>query len=923
MFSYKLRNWIIALLAAVCVLALVFAAVSYFVFSNTENALADATGISGFTPVYGDDDETVEYYTLASGDYALSADIALDHILEIPAGETVSLDMAGHHISVDANSTADSYSGESSSSTLPLIYIKGNLTVKDSGYNADAEDSYSISIGDTAVTWAKNKICIFWAAADGVLTVDSGSYYLQDTGAGSAISIKDSGTVIINGGAISGKSHVVISSGNIIMNAGTISNSSDGNVIDSTGGSVCIYGGEINSPQGTAIYVKNGSDSSMNIAIGDVGNDKNSPSITAYDTGITAIGSFDLNIYSGTITATQDGSTGLDIELGSGSDSVNANISDVDITAGEIALALLYDFDHVDSLSSYDMHASISDTTISATGSEGMGVAIMCPGTYEFTDCTIEGGCFGFYVMAPEDETDVEEASPVIINMSGCSVTGMYGFYSEGFVSDSLYSLQFTVNGGTIKGNSGDDDDDGMAVYICCVGKYNFTDVTIHGDLYGVYVYNEEYEDDDESEAAAEDTEITISGCTITSSEDYCAGVVVRTPATCVIADSDISGDIGVIVRAGSVSIQGGTISGAYEGQFEFEYGAGSGAGLVMANYGKDALDVTISGGTISGYYGIALLGEYSGSSSSITGTLTVTGGTIGVFDDENDTDTAITPVGDNDPYITVSLEGGYYYGKIVPYIDEEVEPFITEGVFVSKYNSLDSDYIILSANTRVKVEKETRSVSGEEIDYYTVTVALVHYITLPAQSKSSFTYGDADIPESFGQEFITDGEMYYSVVLASGTDAGTYTVSVVADEYAYFVDEDGNVLTVTTLEFTYTISKASNAVTLVKNEDGTFTATASFGEAVVKIYSDADCTQEITGDITSSGTYYARAEVEGTENYDGAVSEVVSFTASVAETDVLAVISIAILCAGLVVSLVMIIVSGIKGRKEDSEATK
>ena len=136
---------------------------------------------------------------------------------------------------------------------------------------------------------------------------------------------------------------------------------------------------------------------------------------------------------------------------------------------------------------------------------------------------------------------------------------------------------------------------------------------------------------------------------------------------------------------------------------------------------------------------------------------------------------------------------------------------------------------------------------------------------------KQTYSYTDSEYKD------------YYHVAgTLSATDAGTYTVTAQLNDRSNYVWAGGGTADISV---TWTIAQATNAWKTGADQyaragwtygqavaDETLPV-ASFGEAVVRYYTDEACTQEYTGGFdgnTPAGTYYVLVEVAETENYEG-----------------------------------------------------
>ena len=148
----------------------------------------------------------------------------------------------------------------------------------------------------------------------------------------------------------------------------------------------------------------------------------------------------------------------------------------------------------------------------------------------------------------------------------------------------------------------------------------------------------------------------------------------------------------------------------------------------------------------------------------------------------------------------------------------------------------------------------------------FTVTKATV---ALPDAGSAVYNgkLQKADIPAS---------ERYTVTENNGGTDAGTYRVELtLTDAYNYM----WNGLTTETAQLPFVISKAANSISEVTVSDSVYgdvlapKATSAFGTVIYKYYKENGGTYTEIPMPSDVGTYYVRAEVSGSVNYDGCVS--------------------------------------------------
>lgn len=169
-------------------------------------------------------DGTTEYTTLAQAvneapdgsTITLTADFTMsnDGIATVPAGKTLTLDMAGHAITV-----TEDFVGR------PIVN-NGTLTVKGEG-TIDASASVSGGYG------AINNY--------GTLTIENGNFKGSVMGNAACIYVRPSATATINGGNFSGSTVAVKSEGDLTIHGGTFSTTSCNQTINDAGEKCYAY----------------------------------------------------------------------------------------------------------------------------------------------------------------------------------------------------------------------------------------------------------------------------------------------------------------------------------------------------------------------------------------------------------------------------------------------------------------------------------------------------------------------------------------------------------------------------------------------------------------------------------------------------------------------------------------------------------
>ena len=240
------------LLAAIAIIAMVVCV--FAVAMPSVSATADDSGEGADTGSTTNVAQVGEntYETIASaitaidgkGKITLIGD-ATEHV-EIPAGKTITIDLAGHTITFNGTS-AQGTMEDNSDPAGATVLVKGTLTIND-------------SVGEgTVIQTGTSASAAVHVSVGGVLTINDGIYEVTDESTSAFYTIKNLGAVTINGGS------VICNSG---INSGTdgssaIANgwSNSANNTDNNTAKMYIYGGNFNG----AHYVKNDKSGEMYI----------------------------------------------------------------------------------------------------------------------------------------------------------------------------------------------------------------------------------------------------------------------------------------------------------------------------------------------------------------------------------------------------------------------------------------------------------------------------------------------------------------------------------------------------------------------------------------------------------------------------------------------------------------------------------
>ena len=183
-----------------------------------------------------------------------------------------------------------------------------------------------------------------------------------------------------------------------------------------------------------------------------------------------------------------------------------------------------------------------------------------------------------------------------------------------------------------------------------------------------------------------------------------------------------------------------------------------------------------------------------------------------------------------------------------------------------------------------------------------TVNVAKKAITAIPTLNASSFVYtGDFIAPEIIGAD-----ESLYAIFNDGGVDVGSYAVTFILidpDNYKWFDSDDAD------KTISYSITKAQAIISglaingwIYGGGENAPTAESTFGD-ITFVYSSTFGGEYTPVVPTNAGTHYVKALVEGSDNYNGAVSEPVSFVIAKAIVDTLpTVIDDALVYTGAVI---------------------
>ncbi|MCD8285994.1 MAG: hypothetical protein LUD50_02055 [Clostridia bacterium] len=939
-------------------------AVTYYTLSNGDYKLAEDIELDKYIEIESGTEVTLDL----NGHNLIGTGITnSDFAFIIVNGNLAigdSTDTWDNYYSVDGgNNSEEDTDEDEAEDSKDITYVCNVGYVECSGAN-------TIGVNETGTLTVNGGLYV-GESGSSTIYLEAGSHatinyaYIYAQGSGTS-DITTYGTLYINGGYINDPSEdaVLVSGGDMYIYGGTITSGVQAIYISNDS----IYDDNITTLDYTTV------------TIGTEGISDDAISISSNDVTVILMNGCTLNIYSGTICTTGVSSPAIDVMYDGSDASANLNIYGGIITGTEYGISVEAITEHGVDAISY-VNVSISGGTISATGEENYGLYLEGSGTYAISGGEITGSVYGVY-LADSDEAQSQTVLAISggtisatdddgigLYLNGTGTYNIAGGEISGGIGVKIEDGTVNILDGTIYTTSEKIDSTagavshGVALYLLNGSASDMT-VTISGGVFTGTYNCVAYLAGNSATAGSEST-LTISGGVFSSGEtdtDYCIEEYGSSYITVSIEGGEFHGYItdmnDMTITGGSFTLLGEIeifdmnaldLSNGLVASVETKY-------VTMEPGNEDECEAVLYTVTISQCTNLVNLAEVNSKYAADTTSVTYTsneytfgsalygdGYTVTVAEGTNVGEYTVTVTCEDGAYfqledgtvlsdktviftytitkaitnsVTLTEEDGTYtatadFGKAVLkyYTDEECTEEITGSITAS------GTYYV-----RAEVDG-TDNYAGAVSDTLSFTISITpsYSISLPTQEQASYAYGDEAIPESFGEEFVTEGEMHYTVTLVSGTDAGTYTVYVVADEYACFLDGDGSIVVdengnaVMYKAFMYTISQASNSVEFSIAEDGTYISSSAYGEVTYKYYSDEECTQEITAAITTSGTYYVRAEVESTDNYAGAVSDPIAFTVTIptgdgiSTTDILAIVAIVIILLGLAISLAII----------------
>ncbi|MBD5100781.1 MAG: hypothetical protein HDT29_05930 [Clostridiales bacterium] len=220
------------------------------------------------------------------------------------------------------------------------------------------------------------------------------------------------------------------------------------------------------------------------------------------------------------------------------------------------------------------------------------------------------------------------------------------------------------------------------------------------------------------------------------------------------------------------------------------------------------------------------------------------------------------------------------------------------------------------------------RGNAGQSFAINKATISQVTWSDTSLTYKEENGIGQAQLPTVTAVVGAIPGDaIEFELIVSEGeaVNVGTYTATIL-------MIKGGNYsLDITNNTMKFTISQADNAfVEEIKmpEPDGGLpvladfaNVTAKYGKATIKYYTDAECQNEYTGDISeaSKGTYYVVISVEGTQNYKAVASQAFAIEVEGKSNVGLIIGIVAAVAAVAVIAIVLIIVltKKKKGKKD------
>ena len=164
---------------------------------------------------------------------------------------------------------------------------------------------------------------------------------------------------------------------------------------------------------------------------------------------------------------------------------------------------------------------------------------------------------------------------------------------------------------------------------------------------------------------------VNVNGTIVAPTEGDKAGVALNGNANVVIgANASISAPTGIEVRAGNLTVNGGTIRGTKAPTAVTPNGSGTttvGAGIAVAQHTTtQPINVTISGGTVEGHTGLYLINPQNNTDQDIEQVnVSVTGGTFNAINEGTNS----VAKGNNTDNATLSITGGTFNSDPTEYV--------------------------------------------------------------------------------------------------------------------------------------------------------------------------------------------------------------------------------------------------------------
>ncbi|MCD8365834.1 MAG: hypothetical protein LUC83_08525 [Clostridiales bacterium] len=475
----------------------------------------------------------------------------------------------------DAVSDANRATSAVTIKLLSSVELDNSVVISNSSATVTLDlNGFSITRGSSTTSW--------------LVGVGSGaSLTVIDSSSGGAITSSNYNVGTDDGSTTYG-GYGILTNGALTINSGTVSGYY-GVSVSGDSASLTVSGGTVS---GTNRAVQVTSRGKVTVTGG---------AVSGGSYGIIAGSNADVHVSGGAVSATT-----IAVQVGTSSSTATATISGGTVTASTYYAIYNYGTTNIS-----------SGAVTAKNDSDGTkAFAVVNYGTLSVTGGTVTGTGLGIFTkdtsacvtIGTEDSTD--NSTPVITG--GASGEAIY--MTNGATT--------TVYSGTIIDTS--DTGSGIVVY---GDSTNNTALTVNGGI----ITGKDFGISTNGSSTAGKCIIKVNGGTITGATGMYLPAV---DSNTTITGGKITGDTGIEIRAGDLTVTGGTITGTGDSESTAYNGNGTttvGAGIAVSQHTtKQKINVTISGGTISGTTGVYEVNHNSSTSDAGKVSIVIQAGTDG-----------------------------------------------------------------------------------------------------------------------------------------------------------------------------------------------------------------------------------------------------------------------------------------------------